>query len=77
MEELKKAIKEWIFGELLLLLFKFSETHKLIRFQKIPLGGKIDYELIIRTTVSKDKVELEKHINEYIKSIVSKNLRHE
>jgi hypothetical protein len=74
MKELKKEIKEWIFENLLLLLFKFSETHKLIRFQRIPLGGKIDYELIIRTTQVEGKEELEKHISEYVKNVVSKNL---
>ena len=73
MEKLKKKIKDYIFGKLLLILFSFSETHKLVRFQKKILQGCIEYDLIIRTSIDKDKEELEKHTSEYLKNISKKN----
>lgn len=76
MKNLKNEIREWIFNALLELLFKFANSHKLIKFSRSTNGDKIDYELTIRTSAnaSKSLVEVENNTSEYLKSLAEKNL---
>lgn len=59
MKQLKNELREWVFEKLLLLLFKFSETHKLIKFNRSTNGEKIIYEIVIRTSKGSSKEQLE------------------
>ncbi len=73
MKKLKNELREWVFEKLLLFLFKFSETHKLIRFHKSTNDEKIIYEIVIRTLKDNSKEELEKHLSEYFKNVANQN----
>jgi len=73
MKKLKNELREWVFEKLLLFLFKFSGTHKLIRFHKSTNGEKIIYEIAIRTFKDNTKGVIEEHLCEYFKNVANQN----
>lgn len=77
MKKLKSEAREWIFENLLRLLFRFANSHKLIRFQKIPHHRKqneIDYNLIIRSKASEDKKDLKERLENYLTDLTNKDV---
>lgn len=72
MKKLKTQIREYLFQKLLLLIFKFSDTHKLIRFEKIPKGEHTYYKFEVRTVLG-IQYEIEEHVEEYLKTESTKN----
>jgi hypothetical protein len=75
MKKLKFAIKDWIFGKLVYLIFKYSNNYKLIKFNRVENDGIIDYDLLIRTKepTAKSLVDIENQTSEYFNNIAEKN----
>jgi hypothetical protein len=76
MKKLKSEIREWIFNGLLELLFKFSNSHKLVKFNRLIKGDKIYYELSLRATIQIEGSlrDIEEKTSEYLKNLTLKNI---
>ena len=76
MKKLKSKIREWIFNGLLELLFKFSNSHKLVKFNRLTKGDKIYYELSLRATIQTEGSlrDIEEKTSEYLKNLTLKNI---
>lgn len=75
MKKLKFEIKDFIFGFLLELLFKFAHTHKLVKFERVENDNVINYHLSIKTKrpIEQSLVEVEKETSEYLEKVSDKN----
>lgn len=72
MKNLKNEFREWVFEKLLRLIFKFSNSHTLVKFVRIPKGVNIYYDIQIKS-VFKENPQLELHLSEYLEKYVMKN----
>lgn len=72
MKNLKNEFREWVFEKLLRLIFKFSNSHTLVKFVRITKGVSIYYDIQIKS-VFRENPELELHLSEYLEKYVMKN----
>lgn len=72
MKNLKNEFREWVFEKLLRLIFKFSNSHILVKFVRIPKGVNIYYDIQIKS-VFRENPQLELHLSEYLEKYVMKN----
>lgn len=74
---MKKYLEElrlYIFGELVLLIFKISKNFRLIKFEKVERNGIIDYHFIVRIHSTKQPDSgLVDSVLEYLNDLVIKN----
>lgn len=77
MKKLKFEIKDFIFEKLLLLLFKFVHTHKLVKFERVENDNVINYNLSIKTNrpIESSLIKVEKETSEYLEKVSDENSR--
>jgi hypothetical protein len=75
MKKLKSSAREWIFENLLRLIFKFSESHKLVKFVKRPKDDSIYYDIQFKSKV--ERTELLEAFENYLTNLTNKNVTSE
>lgn len=74
MKKLKSSAREWIFENLLRLIFKFSESHKLVKFVKRPKDDNIYYDIQFKSEkVEESKIQLIEAFENYLTDLANKN----
>lgn len=72
MKKLKSSAREWIFENLLRLIFKFSNSHKLVKFVKRPKDDSIYYDIQFKSKV--DRTELLEAFENYLTNLTNKDV---